>query len=525
MSARPESIYPDSFWRSLRHLNAFRFFLAVFFLLSVFLSDQLSWLRAVNLAGFFMLSLFYGLSTGFFGWMLKRRQPGFERMLALSLWTDIVCLIVLMHLGGGGSTGLGLLLMVFMAAAGLHAQSKMMLLVPSGATLGLLLEQALQAWLGNGGAQGFIQVSMLAVALFMVAALSHVMARSALSATTRADIKEREVANLEMINARVIQDLPYGVVVVDGEGRLIQHNIQAQVWMGCTFSHNIELGICAPELFRRFQAWKKDEVWAEPVIQGMQGKFFRVRMMELDPSRQRGAVIMLEDLTELEQEAHKLKLAALGRLTANLAHEIRNPLSAINHAAQLLSEDVGAASPQGRLTRIIEDNVIRLNRMVEDVLLLNRRDRLVRERIDLEPMLQEFVTQYRASEAIPDGVVAVQVEPELTVMFDRTHLHQILWNLSRNAWRHCSQTRGSIRFSTYRQDRSVLVEVYNDGAPIAKALQARLFEPFYTTDSRGTGLGLYIARELAQANEADLSCVDTEAGAMFRLTCTEAVPT
>jgi two-component system sensor histidine kinase PilS (NtrC family) len=230
-------------------------------------------------------------------------------------------------------------------------------------------------------------------------------------------------------------------------------------------------------------------------------------------------VIILEDLSELELEAQKLKLAALGRLTANLAHEIRNPLSAVGHAAQLLAEDASGEGPARRLTRIIEDNVARLNRMVEDVLLLNRRDRLMREPIALDGFIADFLMQFQGSERLPEGLIAVDIEPGASASFDRTHLHQILWNLLRNSLRHCTNTSGSIRLSARRRDAACVIEVYNDGAPIPPELVARLFEPFYTTDSRGTGLGLHIARELAEANRAELSCLACDEGALFRLTC------
>jgi len=519
VAARPDTVYPDSFWRSLRHLNAFRLYLAVFFLLSVFFTDRLAWIGEAEKPWFLAVAVIYGMLTGLFFWLLRRRFPAFGQQLLLSTASDSICLIVMMHLAGGTQSGLGLLLLVFMAAAGLHARTQMMLLMPSAATLGLLLQQGITTWLEQTGGYGFLQVGLLAVALFVVAGLSHILARGALSETERADSKAREAANLEMINARVISDLPYGVVVVSGEGRLIQHNAQAQAWMGLAMRPDCAVAECAPDLDRRFRAWQRGEALAEQVIQAQGGQHFRLRFMELDPDRRQGAIMILENLSALEQEAQKLKLAALGRLTGNLAHEIRNPLSAINHAAQLLAEDLGKDAPHSRLTRIIEDNVSRLNRMVEDVLLLNRRDRAVRERVDLAGMLAEFVSQFRASEGLPEGVFGVDCAPGLAVVFDRTHLHQILWNLCRNAWRYCSQTPGSIQVNARSVDSQVWIEVYNDGQPIDETLRERLFEPFYTTDSRGTGLGLHIARELSKSNEAELTHVVTPSGTLFRLNC------
>jgi len=511
--------YPDSFWRSLKHLNAFRFYLGLFFVVSALFADRFPWLERDHSAVFAVVSLLYAALTWPIGRMIGRRQPAFGQQLMGQLLCDSLVLVLLMHLGGGKESGLALLVMVFMAAAGLHASRQVMLLIPAAATLALLGEQVYVFWRGGGPAQGFVQAGMLAVGYFMVASLSHVMARGSLAATALAGAKEQALASLEKVNARVIQDLPYGVVVVDAQDRVRQANGQAAAWLKCPLTAQAGLAGCAPSLATHLAAWKRNEARSETVFNAPSGRKIRARWMELDADRHEGAVIVLEDLSELEQEAQKLKLAALGRLTANLAHEIRNPLSAVRHAAQLLAEDIPASAPANRLTRIIEDNVTRLNRMVDDVLLLNRRDRLVREAIPLAPFMDDFMTQFLGGEHVEADMVHLDVAATLHVQFDRTHLHQILWNLLRNALRHCSRQAGSIRVGARLEAGRGVLEVYNDGAPIPPDLLARLFEPFYTTDSRGTGLGLHIARELAEANGAILSCEAREEGALFRLTC------
>jgi two-component system sensor histidine kinase PilS (NtrC family) len=524
VSAAATPIYPDSFWRSLRHLNGFRLYLGVFFVFSALFADRLTWLSRDHLPGFLMVSLVYAGSTWLFRRGLLARRPSFERQLLIQLCLDIAVVFLLMQLGGGRDTGLGLLLLVFMAAAGLHARTRVMLLMPALATLTLLVSQGWEIWHGGGPSQEFFRAGLLAVGYFMVSSLSHVMARGALAAAELAGAKQREAANLEKINARVIQDLPYGVVIVDGDGHILSFNGRAQTWLGCREGQHGELAACSTELASLLGGWTGGAETRARVVKGPNGGYYRARILELDAERSQGAVIVLEDMSELEREAQKLKLAALGRLTANLAHEIRNPLSAVNHAAQLLAEDTPAASPASRLTRIIEDNVMRLNRMVEDVLSLNRRDRLQREAIDLDSFLTDFLGQFRGAEHVAEEVIETRIEPGLAVLADRTHLHQIMWNLMRNAWRHCSKRHASIRLGAARHGERVILEVYNDGTPIPPDLLARLFEPFYTTDSRGTGLGLHIARELADANGAELGCVGIQDGALFKLNCEIPVP-
>ena len=240
----------------------------------------------------------------------------------------------------------------------------------------------------------------------------------------------------------------------------------------------------------------------------------RIRCIPLEtPDNSR--VLVLEDQSQAEQAAQRLKLAALGRLTANIAHEIRNPLSAISHAAQLLHEDTQAPA-QARLTAIIENNARRLDRLVEEVLTLNRRDRLNPVHFDAAT-LTALIDELRQTEEIPADAVIVSMPDHVRFEFDPDHLRQILWNLLRNAWRFSRKQAGSIRFSAKIPGDGLQFEIADDGPGVAAEHRGNLFEPFFTTDAQGTGLGLFLARELAEANHAALPYVPASGGACFRL--------
>jgi len=226
-------------------------------------------------------------------------------------------------------------------------------------------------------------------------------------------------------------------------------------------------------------------------------------------------VLVLEDQSQAEQAAQRLKLAALGRLTANIAHEIRNPLSAISHAAQLLHEESHDAA-QEKLTAIIENNARRLDRLVEEVLTLNRRDRLNPVGFDAA-MLAALIDELRQTEEIPADAVIVSMPDTLHFQFDPDHLRQIVWNLLRNAWRYSRKQAGSVRFSAEMRGDGMHLDIEDDGPGLPPEHQGKLFEPFFTTDAQGTGLGLFLARELAEANHAVLSYVPGAGGARFRL--------
>ena len=234
-----------------------------------------------------------------------------------------------------------------------------------------------------------------------------------------------------------------------------------------------------------------------------------------------GAVLFLEDLSRARAQAQQMKLAAVGRLTANIAHEIRNPLASISHAAQLLNEEPEASASRQRLVNIVYDNTQRLNRMVNNVLGLNRGAAPVPESISLVAFLGQFAGEFAETEEIDKGLISVMAADGITVQFDRTHLNQVLWNLSRNALRHCQRCAGSIRIEAEEDTaaRTVKLLVSDDGPGVPLAARGGLFEPFVTGSPGGTGLGLYIARDLCAANGAALDYVETITGACFRVTC------
>jgi two-component system sensor histidine kinase PilS (NtrC family) len=219
-----------------------------------------------------------------------------------------------------------------------------------------------------------------------------------------------------------------------------------------------------------------------------------------------------------------MKLAALGRLTANIAHEIRNPLSAISHATELLQEEPVLNDTVRRLLTIIRDNTLRLDRMINDVLKLNRGERAHREVFGLAEFLRAFVGQFCQIEKLAPPVIILELAAAPRIAFDQSHLNQIMWNLCRNAVRHCRRESASIRIAVdiIGGGDIVKLDVVDDGPGVAPALRNQLFEPFFTTVGSGTGLGLYIAREICAANDATLDYIETPVGAQFTVQCRRA---
>ena len=517
--------YGDAFWRSLFYFNVYRLAAALVLLAAVvtmgdegpFGSNSRNAYLYTNVGYIFFSALAFAA--------ILTRRPYFTVQLAVHICADICFLTFMMHFSGGIGSGLGLLLLVSLAAVGLISRGRLTLFFAALATMAILAEHTYQVVFLTGSTSQYVQAGLLSIGFFATGWLAHSLAKRAVAIEAIVAQREVDLANLAQVNQLVIQDMQDGVLVVDERGVIRQINSRAEAILGpLRRSHReILLQDYAPTLAARLEQWRRDPGPAFDPLRTVQTyKPTAARFVQAGISRNVGVVIFLEDLTRVQQQAQQLKLASLGRLTANIAHEIRNPLSAINHATELLLEDSALRSPShARMLQIIHDNTQRLDRMVQDVLKLNRRDRAVREKFDLGDYLETFLAEFCEIEKISSDTIRVEVQFEATVTFDRSHLNQIMWNLCRNALRYCRKTPGSIVVSVQSGPRQGTVElnVIDDGMGIAESLRVHLFEPFFTTASSGTGLGLYIAREICEANGATLEYVERPVGAQFSLVC------
>jgi two-component system sensor histidine kinase PilS (NtrC family) len=515
---------PDHVWGSLALFNAYRVAIAVVFIVTtslfggalVFGSHDLSMFRYTSVA-----YLLFGVVAFFTIWA---RKPSLEVQLGIQTGGDIVSLVLLTHASGGILSGVGLLLLASLAAAGLVSRGRLTLFYAALACVAILLEHTYSMFKGQAPVSEYLQAGMLSIGYFATASLAHGLARWASASERLARERGVDLANLSQVNQLVIQDMHDGVLVVDGAGRLRQRNAQAErlLGIGSGAAGELRLGKLSPALEERFEAWRTEAANEFDLLRfPFANRLVRTRFVAIGADRHRGAVIFLEDMSRVQAQAQQLKLASLGRLTANIAHEIRNPLSAITHAAELLQEEPGAGPLPRRLADIVRDNALRLDRLVQEVMELSRRDRVEQECFSAGEFVRVFLDGFARNEQLPRGAFALDAEPGVTVCFDRAHLNQVLWNLCRNAWRHCSKGDGGVhlRVASGATTNSTVIDVVDDGPGIPESLRSQVFEPFFTTVASGTGLGLYIAREMCEANGATLDCMESPGGGHFRITC------
>jgi two-component system sensor histidine kinase PilS (NtrC family) len=493
---------------SLRYLNLFRLIMAAVF--AVFGTTLGLGLEAPAL--FVGLAVAYLVMVLVLGFPDAARRIGLERLITLQVLLDILFLSLAMWVSGGYRSGLPMLMMVVLAGAGLVGKGRMVLFFAAVATLAVLVENGWRAARGFGGAD-FFAVGVVCIGFFGVAVAGRLLAVRAMANESLAAERGRALAKQQAVNERIIQDMNDGVVVLDGQGHVLQSNPQAQALLGSTLPVRSGLRDLVPELAAgaaESLAGGGQPVWVKC------GRLLRCRA--LGAGEGGDTLVYLEDFEDIQRQTQQVKLAALGRLTASMAHEIRNPLSAVTHAADLL-KDERRGEMQVRLIRIIRDNARRIDNLVTNVLALGRRDTAVPEAIPLGPYLEDLVDELSLHEPEGRAVFAVEIPPGLSLVVDRAHLHQILGNLLGNARRYCSGRPGSVRvWAEVLADSRLSLHVLDDGPGVPAEHTQSVFEPFFTTHSKGIGLGLYIARELAEANGASLELRENGEGAHFRLT-------
>lgn len=513
---------PVYFWRSLSYFNLYRLALSSLFVFLAWAFGTSLSLGARNWKIFFAASLVYMVAAVFSFVLLRLRWPRFAAQLAVQVGGDIAALSVISYASGGIQSNIGLLLLISLAATGMISRGRITLFFAALASIAVLLEHSYEVLYDDAIAAQYVQAGLLCVSYFAVAWLAHTLAKYAVESQQLAQRRGHDLASLSEANLLVMRDMQDGVLVVDEQGVIMQMNPAAERLLRKSVFPGSLLSEIFPALFGQYAMWKQTGSASRDTLQLGAGVQARLRFVSIKRDAAHGAVIFLEDMQRVQDEAQQIKLAALGRLTVNIAHEVRNPLSAISYATELLREEQPDAKQQ-RMLQIVLDNTQRINRIVQDVMQLNRRDRARPEAFELGAMLRTFVEEFNLAERVEGGVMTLAEMPGDEVYFDRGHLLQVLWNLCRNALRHSRKLPSSLTLWISVVGGRMMLDVQDDGPGISSENQSKLFEPFFTTSVNGTGLGLYIAKELCEANNARLEYCGggRRKGARFRITFAE----
>ena len=495
--------------RERNYLRAYQLVLSGLAVVLTFFFYELPWLqfsdlhiaRAVAVAylGAAIVLILYAINS-------KLSAPA---ELVIGLLLDIVALSLAMFLVQGVEAVLPLLLLVSLAGTAHYLPIRLAMGAAAAAVIGLLVA-LISRGIGERLDYATTNAAAIGVVCFAVAAVASLVGSRARKAEALAERRGAELLDMDRLNDLVVQRMRTGVMLLDREGRVQRMNESAWRLLGGPKRSEIGIASVSPALQSVWRAWRTSAEQPQvPTALVENGTPVLPRFLRLFAERDDLTVVFLDDATLLNQHAEALTLDTLGRLSASIAHELRNPLAAIQQSGQLLAESTDLPARDKRLVDIIGRHSQRLERIVRGVLDLAKRERAKPETIELETWLTRYLDEFRLTR-LPEGDELVFSSPsrECEVLFDPVHLEQVVGNLLGNALnygrREDTPLRITVTMTADGNEQPLLLSVADNGKGIPDDRAEQVFKPFYTTGAHGTGLGLYLCRQLCEANSADL---------------------
>ena len=498
-------------WRVLGILNLYRV-LVPLVLLGLYSLGGARGLPVESPDLFSAVAVFY-LCFGLLSVVLVRR-----RLLSAHIQTvfqatiDIACLMLLLHACGGISSGLGSLLFVPVGGLAFLLPPRSALFLAAVAAIAVLLHTIWQQLTGHVDINVYATAGFLGLVLFAIAASASVLATRMRESEDLVRQKDVDLANLADLSQYIVQHLRESLLVVDAGDKIRLINESAAEILGDIHAvPGALVGEVSPRLLYSLSTWRQGSEQDESpssFVAADGARLIQPHFAPLGGVAPGPTLIFLEDTSLMAERVQQSKLAALGRLSASIAHEIRNPVGAMSHAGQLLAESPNMSNDDRRLTDIIRNNSERVSTIINNVLQLSRRETTKPTRLALGDWLDDFLSEFCETMQVTIDTIAVKEDAgELEVRFDPSHLHQVVWNLCDNAVKYGEPRDGikvEIKLSRLSPSYRPYLEVSDRGSGIEPEAADRIFEPFFTGRKGGTGLGLFIARELCQLNRAIL---------------------
>lgn len=517
--------------RLFRIYNHYRVVLSVL-LVALLLVAPTEFDSRMRVAEYYQAGIFTYLAINVFTALIL--LAGFQprnRHIILSILMDILILHGLLLTSTGITSGLANLVIVTVAAGNILTPSRIGTFY---AALGAICSLGIAAWSVLSllaSADEIVRAGSLGILYFAAAFILQYISRRMVRSEALASSRARSIAELEQINRQIIQRMRTGILVLDRYGAIRLANAAAEELLFATAAgeDTRSRGRTLPAPLRRgLDSWLKDPRKRTEPFQAMPtAPIVQANFTQLDQERGDQILVFIDDLSKVTQQAQQLKLASLGRLTAGIAHEIRNPLGAISHASQLMRESEHLDDGDRKMLDIIQRHSRRVNGIIENVLDLSRRREASSDLVQVDQWLRSFRDDYlqtleRANDNPP--VITLQIEDPLPqARFDVSQMEQVLVNLCDNGLRYSLESTGQPKIElcagASADGERAYIDVRDFGRGITQDNRASIFEPFFTTDKSGTGLGLYLARELCESNQAHLSLVDNKnPGCCFRIT-------
>ena len=520
---------PDLTWRVLTTLNAIRVLIAVGLLALFFaggehpiFGEQSPTMFSATAAGYLVFAVVSVLSLHM-RWLPLGVQSVTQSVI------DIVAIVILMHASGGIESGLGGLLIIFIGAGSLVLPLRFPTILAAIATFALLGEQLYSQLSGATADANYPAAGIVSAIIFAMALATRPLGRRIQASEALARQRGVDLRNLSQLNEYIVQHLRESIIVLDSNNDVRLSNTSATQLLGATQEvSGMPLREVFEPLAEYLTKWRSEhDLSSHPEFSVISASNNLPVTAHLAPLGRNGAragpvLVFLEDASLMNERVQQSKLASLGRLSASIAHEIRNPVGAMSHAAQLLAEADGITDADLRLTEIITTHSSRVSHIIDNMLQLSRRENSRPERVTLKSWLDEFAEEFSRTLELQEGEFSIaDFDAKLEVRMDPSHLRQVLWNLCDNAVKYASETGGimvEIEAGRLQGQGRPYIEVLDHGLGVDEATADKMFEPFYTERTGGTGLGLYISRELCELNRATLLYLDRPGGgSIFRI--------
>ncbi len=527
--APPAAPSGDLAWRVVGLANLYRLLLPpVLFALYLFTRPTPT-VGGTNPQLFVLVCVVYWALGALFAFGGRGHWPSRRVLVLAHTLLDTAAVAALLYCSGGGASGLGILLVIPVGAMALLAEGRGAFANAAIAALGILLQQIASVALGTAPSSDYPLAGMQGAVVFLVALMAWPVSTRLRESEALVRRAVLDLANLAQVSQYIVQHLRESILVVDPDDyiRLINESA-AQVLGEADAVPGALLGEVCPRLLYLLSTWRANDVLdpgadAQTLLAADGARLIRPHFAPLGDSNPSPVIVFLEDTGEIAAKVQQTKLAALGRLSASIAHEIRNPVGAMSHAAQLLAESPGLSGEDRRLTQIMQANSSRVSGIIDNVLQLSRREAPKPQELTLAAWTARFRDEFCATLELPRTQLQIDAASgDVPVRIDGSQLHQIIWNLCQNAVMHALPTAAAagiqLRYGRLGGVGRPYLQVADRGPGIATADAERIFEPFFTRAQRGTGLGLFLARELAAANGATLLYEAREGGgSVFRV--------
>jgi len=517
-----------------QNATLFRIYIAYRTLLSVVLLIMLVSPKSRELVGvlnpslYVAVALVYLVSNIVLLATLNRALHNNQTALFAVFFIDIIAISLMAGASGGITSGLPILLVISVAASAVLVHNRTVAtLIAALSVIAILVDTLRLIGIGQNNLNTLFPAGLLGVLIFGVSLLVQGTASRLRRAEDLARSRASELYNLQRLNEQIVHHMQTGILLVDTRNIVRITNKAATTLLAperpITLEQGRQLSDYNSELAEQFRHWRDSGLHrAKPIEIATGAPSIIANFHALQSSKLGDSLIFIDDYTPVKQHAQALKLTSLGRLTASIAHEIRNPLGAISHAAQLMQESPGLTEDDRHLANIIQDHSRRMNEIIESVMQISRREPPKPQYLPLATWFKDFVQQYLSvHEGDADVVIDCEYQ-ELLIEFDTENLARVMTNLLDNALRHNSLAKSNewarILVTLDPGTRRCYIDVIDGGSGVAKADQGKLFEPFFTTVKEGSGMGLFLSKELCEINNASLSYHPTEAGeSCFRI--------